>query len=107
MIGFVSNHRRMAFGAADDHHDDGGDDRLHCARAHARQSWFGKCWYIYNMHKYEFRLEFDVRGCMESAAETCAVLTDAVQIPITYPATAPELTLPELDGKTAKMYRFV
>lgn len=28
-----------------------------------------------------------------------------IQIPITYPATAPELALPELDGKTAKMYR--
>lgn len=27
------------------------------------------------------------------------------QIPITYPATAPEIALPELDGKTAKMYR--
>lgn len=27
------------------------------------------------------------------------------QIPITYPATAPEIAIPELDGKTAKMYR--
>lgn len=27
------------------------------------------------------------------------------QIPVTYPATAPEIALPELDGKTAKMYR--
>lgn len=27
------------------------------------------------------------------------------QIPITYPSTAPEIALPELDGKTAKMYR--
>ena len=27
------------------------------------------------------------------------------EIPVTYPATAPELELPELDGKTAKMYR--
>lgn len=27
------------------------------------------------------------------------------QIPITYPTTAPEIALPELDGKTAKMYR--
>lgn len=27
------------------------------------------------------------------------------QIPVTYPVTAPELALPELDGKTAKMYR--
>lgn len=27
------------------------------------------------------------------------------QIPVTYPTTAPELALPGLDGKTAKMYR--
>jgi ufm1-conjugating enzyme 1 len=47
--------------------------------------WFGKCWYIHNFHKYEFALQFD--------------------IPVTYPVTAPELELPELDGKTAKMYR--
>ncbi|KAK3744350.1 hypothetical protein QZH41_016483 [Actinostola sp. cb2023] len=47
--------------------------------------WFGKCWYIHNLLKYEFDVEFD--------------------IPITYPTTAPEIALPELDGKTAKMYR--
>lgn len=29
-----------------------------------------------------------------------------VQLPVTYPATAPEVAIPELDGKTAKMYRF-
>lgn len=28
-----------------------------------------------------------------------------IQIPVTYPITAPEIALPELDGKTAKMYR--
>lgn len=27
------------------------------------------------------------------------------QIPVTFPSTAPEIALPELDGKTAKMYR--
>lgn len=27
------------------------------------------------------------------------------QIPVTYPATAPEIALPDLDGKTAKMFR--
>jgi len=47
--------------------------------------WFGKCWHFHKMIKYEFDVEFD--------------------IPITYPKTAPELALPELDGKTAKMYR--
>ena len=47
--------------------------------------WFGKCWYIHELLKYEFDFEFDV--------------------PATYPTTAPEIQLPELDGKTAKMYR--
>merc|ERR1711973_325537 len=47
--------------------------------------WFGKCWYIHEMLKYEFDVEFDV--------------------PVTYPTTSPEIALPELDGKTAKMYR--
>ena len=43
--------------------------------------WFGKCWYIHDLLKYEF------------------------DIPITYPTTAPEIAVPELDGKTAKMHR--
>ena len=47
--------------------------------------WKGKCWYIYNLVKYEFDLEFE--------------------LPITYPATAIEIALPELEGKTPKMYR--
>ncbi|KAF7638338.1 Ubiquitin-fold modifier-conjugating enzyme 1 [Meloidogyne graminicola] len=50
-----------------------------------RWSEFGKCWTYYDKIKYEFDVEFD--------------------IPITYPKTAPEIALPELDGKTAKMYR--
>lgn len=47
--------------------------------------WFGKCWHVQDLLKYEFDVEFD--------------------IPVTYPSTAPEIALPELDGKTAKMYR--
>mmetsp|Transcript_24474 Transcript_24474/g.62817 ORF Transcript_24474/g.62817 Transcript_24474/m.62817 type:complete len:167 (+) Transcript_24474:215-715(+) len=47
--------------------------------------WSGKCWYIHNLLKYEFDFEFEV--------------------PVTYPATAPEIAIPELDGKTSKMYR--
>ncbi|CAO1402239.1 unnamed protein product [Diamesa serratosioi] len=47
--------------------------------------WFGKCWYVHNLLKYEFDVEFD--------------------IPVAYPTTSPEIALPELDGKTAKMYR--
>ena len=47
--------------------------------------WFGKCWFYHNQLKYEFDVEFD--------------------IPVTYPMTAPEIALPELDGKTAKVGR--
>lgn len=49
--------------------------------------WTGKCWYVHNLLKYEFDLQFD--------------------IPITYPATAPELELPEIDGKTQKVTLFL
>lgn len=49
------------------------------------QSWEGKCWYVHNLIKYEFDFRFD--------------------IPATYPAVAPEIEIPELEGKTAKMYR--
>uniref|UniRef100_A0A2K5CB34 Ubiquitin-fold modifier-conjugating enzyme 1 n=1 Tax=Aotus nancymaae TaxID=37293 RepID=A0A2K5CB34_AOTNA len=41
--------------------------------------------YIHDLLKYKFDIEFD--------------------IPITYPTTAPEIAVPELDGNTAKMYR--
>jgi ufm1-conjugating enzyme 1 len=47
--------------------------------------WSGKCWYVHNLIKYEFPFEFEV--------------------PATYPAISPEIKIPELDGKTAKMYR--
>lgn len=47
--------------------------------------WSGTCWTMYEMKKYTFRVQFDV--------------------PATYPATPIEIELPELDGKTAKMYR--
>eukprot|EP00124_Ichthyophonus_hoferi_P004941 Ihof_evm3s619 gene=Ihof_evmTU3s619 len=47
--------------------------------------WFGTCWHVHDMIKYEFEVEFE--------------------IPVTYPVTAPEIKIPELDGKTGKMYR--
>ncbi|EEA07678.1 uncharacterized protein CMU_006010 [Cryptosporidium muris RN66] len=47
--------------------------------------WTGKCWYIYNMDKYEFDFQF--------------------KIPDKYPLTPIEIELPQLDGKTEKMYR--
>ena len=40
---------------------------------------------MHELLRHEFAFEFD--------------------IPATYPATAPEIRIPELDGKTAKMYR--
>jgi len=47
--------------------------------------WFGTCWFVHDYQRYEFGVQFD--------------------IPVAYPTTAPEIELPELDGKTAKMYR--
>lgn len=49
------------------------------------KKWKGKCWTVIEMTKYEFDLEFE--------------------IPATYPLAPIELCLPELDGKTEKMYR--
>lgn len=42
-----------------------------------------------------------VFGLTRMTRTSCAPL----QIPVTYPTASPELALPELDGKTAKMYR--
>lgn len=50
----------------------------------SRTKWQGKCWYYFESLKYEFALEFE--------------------IPVGYPMANPELKLPELDGKTSKMY---
>mmetsp|Transcript_89909 Transcript_89909/g.178690 ORF Transcript_89909/g.178690 Transcript_89909/m.178690 type:complete len:165 (-) Transcript_89909:60-554(-) len=47
--------------------------------------WEGSCWYIHDLIKYEFKLQFE--------------------IPAGYPTVPIELELPELDGKTPKMYR--
>lgn len=45
-------------------------------------------------------MEFEVRD-----SNTFSSLKRGVKIPVMYPVTAPEIALPELDGKTAKMYR--
>jgi len=47
--------------------------------------WEGKCWTYHQGVKFEFALHFEV--------------------PVSYPATCPDLVLPELDGLTAKIYR--
>eukprot|EP01006_Ploeotia_vitrea_P012228 TRINITY_DN32482_c0_g1_i1.p3 TRINITY_DN32482_c0_g1~~TRINITY_DN32482_c0_g1_i1.p3 ORF type:complete len:171 (+),score=91.43 TRINITY_DN32482_c0_g1_i1:22-534(+) len=49
------------------------------------RSWKGKCWYVHELVKYEFDVHFD--------------------LPVSYPTTPFEIVLPELDGKTVKMYR--
>ena len=47
--------------------------------------WWGKVWLIYELVKYEYDVEFE--------------------IPVTYPLAPIEMSLPELEGKTEKMYR--
>jgi ufm1-conjugating enzyme 1 len=47
--------------------------------------WKGKCWLMHNFQRYEFALEFS--------------------IPAAYPQSPFDMVLPELDGKTHKMYR--
>lgn len=49
------------------------------------KQWSGKCWYTHNFSKYEFSMNFS--------------------IPTGYPSSAPEIYIPELAGKTAKMYK--
>lgn len=48
-------------------------------------NWKGKCWYIHDLLKYEFEFEFE--------------------LPAAYPDASPEIKIPSLQGKTAKMYR--
>lgn len=49
-------------------------------------------------------LEFVMNILRNEPRDTLCSVTS--QIPVTYPATAPEIAIPELDGKTAKMYRY-
>lgn len=79
---------------------DAGNDWFTLESNKTGTQWNGKCWYIHNFRKYEFDLEFEVL-----LSNICS--EGLLQIPATYPTTAPELQLPELDGLTPKMYRFV
>ncbi|KNC47744.1 Ufm1-conjugating enzyme 1 [Thecamonas trahens ATCC 50062] len=47
--------------------------------------WFGTCWYVHNLIRYEFEL--------------------VVTVPVTFPKTSVAILLPELENKTPKMYR--
>lgn len=46
--------------------------------------WTGRCWYVHELVRYEFDVEFDV--------------------PVAYPAAPVEVKLPQLAGLTVKMY---
>ena len=46
--------------------------------------WFGTCWCYHDQRKYEFDVTFD--------------------LPVTYPQSAPEIALPQLENKSVKMY---
>lgn len=90
--------------------------------------WKGKCWYIHELIKYEFdfqvgpptaaawqaamHINFRSLPAAAAAARHCLSLLlpspplgAQFDIPATYPTTAPEIEIPELEGKTAKMYR--
>ena len=74
--------------------------------------WNGRCWYIHELLRYEFEFEFEVcnvspRVCGAEDGNAYHHLLRALlmhhqcnQVPATYPVTAPEIQIPELDGKT-------
>lgn len=47
--------------------------------------WHGQCWHVHAHERYQFAFEFE--------------------IPVAYPDAPPEIAIPSLDGRTAKMYR--
>lgn len=47
--------------------------------------WKGTCWTMHEMNRYEYSFEFE--------------------IPVGYPTSVLEIRIPELEGKTPKMYR--
>ncbi len=55
------------------------------AKDAAGTRWQGSCWFVHEFERYEFVLSFELAA--------------------TYPLAPPPLALPELDGKTEKMYR--
>uniref|UniRef100_A0A8C4SSZ2 Ubiquitin-fold modifier-conjugating enzyme 1 n=1 Tax=Erpetoichthys calabaricus TaxID=27687 RepID=A0A8C4SSZ2_ERPCA len=69
--------------------------------------------YVENNKKADndwFRLESNKEGTKAKTSMVIKVsyinnFSFILKIPVTYPATAPEIAIPELDGKTAKMYR--
>ena len=89
-----------------------------CSYACCSYICWHQVWYVHNLLKYEFDLEFDLPvsypGIPLKPPCIPSPLSDSIPydpvpshptLPTTLPATAPELALPELDGKTEKMYR--
>jgi ufm1-conjugating enzyme 1 len=67
--------------------------------------WTGKVWYVHELLRYEFDLEFElpVRSGRHSRTPRRHMDPGSPVRQVTYPNVAPELALPELEGKTEKM----
>ena len=104
-----------------------------CSKIQEGTRWFGKCWHYHNQLKYEFDVEFDIpvtypmtryflmhstvlcqyyfvflvvmhhvsiNSCINNNAPYS---TRSCTVYIVQPSSSPEIALPELDGKTAKV----
>lgn len=70
--------------------------------------WTGKCWVMHNFKRYEFELEVCLASCTFCVVVVIAFgncLLEQFELPVSYPVSPVPLALPELDGKTEKMYR--
>lgn len=71
-----------------------------CPASLRRHAPWGVC------RTFQFNQEIRVIRLVPFYPDACVIQAlYFLQIPITYPTTAPEIAVPELDGKTAKMYR--
>ena len=64
-----------------------------------------KVWYVHELLRYEFDLEFElpVQRHRTRAQPSACQRASVASRQVTYPNVAPELALPELEGKTEKM----
>lgn len=69
--------------------------------------WTGKCWVMHNFKRYEFELEVVVfvRRFFLFSTSRNPLPPSKFELPVSYPTSPVPLSLPELDGKTEKMYR--
>ena len=68
-----------------EHNKENDNDWFEISSDESGLKWTGKCWHYEDLLKYEFNVEFE--------------------IPVGFPKSAPEIAIPELEGKTVKMYR--